>query len=108
MSPQPGRQLTSDQVHPVWQLVHRRSQPGIDQHDPVLGADHKAADRQEGGVIPVEQPVVRPGLRAEVLRPDDERPVRDGVEVKVSDPHRCQPMPSGERDDIDRITDMGG
>jgi hypothetical protein len=88
---QAGEELTADEV-----AVGRRSpqpvgsEPGVDEHDAIAGPDEEAADRQPGRVVSVEQ--LRVGLRrhvaAEVARSCDERPVRDRVQLDVSDPHR--------------------
>ncbi len=80
-SPQPGRKLTSHQIHPVRHLVQVRAEAGIYQYHSAVAAHYEAADGQPGRTVTTEH--VRPNICArtfaEVLRTRYEGAIRNRV-----------------------------
>ncbi|WP_261570979.1 hypothetical protein [Frankia gtarii] len=72
-----------------------RAESGVDEHDPVAGADQEAAERHlelagGGEVLGVAGPVrlVAPGWGEDVARPHPGVAVPHGLNVQVTDLHR--------------------
>jgi hypothetical protein len=94
---QPGQQLAADEVHVLGQLLQLRPEPGVNEDRPSGGTDQEAADRQPGRTGAVEDvgSWVGHGGGTEVARSGDERPVRQGGHLHLSDSHGAT-LPSRE------------